>query len=281
MILPCLFLVLAGPLLAQDSFDFGELSRMIRSGSVEEKRQALFEIRNLECEECSRLAVPALADQSEIVRATAVSSVIFLPQTEAVQFLTPLLLDESPFVRSETAYALGKIGPGVPSGSLIEILEKDKFPEARSAAAVALGKIGDPKAIPGLTAVLRKKPKSGEEFLRRASARSIGQIARLLQTGKLQTTTPRDFLPEKFHKREQPKYRDLIESFPVFSSALDALINSLKNPKEFPDVKREAAFALGELGQKAAVPALTEALRAKDYYLGRIAENALAKINRD
>ncbi|MDM7922537.1 MAG: hypothetical protein QUS14_09590, partial [Pyrinomonadaceae bacterium] len=48
-----------------------ELEQSIRSGDVEAKREALFQIRNLRSAEASRLAIPALKDANEIVRATA------------------------------------------------------------------------------------------------------------------------------------------------------------------------------------------------------------------
>src|SRR5256885_9009410 len=54
---------------------FGNFAKAIKSGSVEEKREALFQIRNLRSEEASRIALPALKDSSQIVRATATSSV--------------------------------------------------------------------------------------------------------------------------------------------------------------------------------------------------------------
>src|SRR5262245_13884379 len=54
------------------------LQRMIVNGSVEEKRTALFEIRNLRSAEASLIAVPALKDADELVRATAASSVVFI-----------------------------------------------------------------------------------------------------------------------------------------------------------------------------------------------------------
>src|SRR5690348_6328443 len=59
------------------------LAEQIRSGNSEQKRSALFEIRNRQKEEASRIAVPALKDSSDIVRATAAFSVIYLPKEEA------------------------------------------------------------------------------------------------------------------------------------------------------------------------------------------------------
>ena len=127
------------------------LVEKITRGSDEQKRDALVAIRNLETESASRIAVSALKDSSEIVRATAAASVIFLPQDEAAQMLVPLLADKKPLVRREAAYALGKVGSAATVTSLIQISQKDKVVEVRNAAIVALGEIGDAAALPELT----------------------------------------------------------------------------------------------------------------------------------
>jgi HEAT repeat protein len=222
------------------------LADEVRSGNVEVKRSALLEIRNLRSAEASRLAVPALKDSSEIVRATAAFSVIYLPPQEAASVLLPLLDDKSAFVRREAAYALGKVRDISSINRLLQILQKDKILEVRAAAAVALGEIGDASAIDALTQILQKKSKPEEEFLRRSAARSIGQIA-----------------------------ENSTEKFPV---AATVLIQTLQNPKEFQDVKREAVFALGKLGEKAAIPVLQANLSSEDYYLAQICREALAKL---
>src|SRR2546423_12105233 len=84
------------------------LSIQIRSGNVEQKREALFQIRNLRTQEASRTAIPALKDRNEMVRATAATSVVFLPKLDATAVLFPLLADKAPFVRREAAYAMGE-----------------------------------------------------------------------------------------------------------------------------------------------------------------------------
>lgn len=273
-----LILLFASNFSAQSAEQLEYYSDRIRSGNTEVKRDALFELRNFQSASASRVAVPALNDSSEIVRATAAYSVIFLPQNEAAQVLVPLLSDESEFVRREAAYALGRVGNPQAVPKLLDILQRDKELEVRTASAVALGKIGDVSAIDELTAILQKKPKEKEEFLRRAAARSIGQIAQFLQTNEIQKATPEDFLPRKYQNIEKPRYENLVQNFPVFRPAINVLTNSLQNRKEFRDVKREAAFALGEIGNESAVPVLQANLNAEDYYLAEIAEHSLWKI---
>ncbi len=135
----CLFFGFSYNVFAQDSADFSGFAERLRNGSDEEKRDVLFQIRNLQTEEASRLAIYSLTDSSEIVRATAVSSVIFLPFDEAVQLLLPLLQEKSLFVRRETAYALGITRNPTAVNPLLQILQRDKEIEVRIAAAIALG----------------------------------------------------------------------------------------------------------------------------------------------
>ena len=182
------------------------LDKQIQTGNTEQKREALFQIRNFQTSETSRIAVAALRDADEIVRATAAFSVIYLPKAEAAQVLLPNLQDKSEIVRRETAYALGKVGDDSAVNSLLQILNKDKVFEVRTASAVALGEIGDVSAIGDLVKILQKKPKEDEEFLRRAAARSIGQIAQIVQTNEEKVLTPENFLPDRYKDLKQPKY---------------------------------------------------------------------------
>lgn len=254
------------------------LSRSISHGSVEEKRNVLFEIRNLKSEKASRLAIPALRDGSEIVRATAASSVIFLPKTEAASVLLPLLNDKAEFVRREAAYALGEVGDSSATVPLLRIMARDKILEVRNAATIALGKIGDASAIDALTGILRNRPKEDDEFLRRAAARSIGQIAQIIGTGNRRVLTPQNFLPDKF--KEIDSADDLTAQNPQFRAAADVLTRVLTSRSEADDTRREAAFALGAIGDESSVSVLRVSLNSADTYLAEIAEEALLKIRK-
>jgi HEAT repeat protein len=254
------------------------LTQHIRSGTVEEKRAALFDIRNLRSSAASAVAVPALRDRDRIVRATAASSVVFLPHGEAARLLVPLLADTDEFVRREAAYALGEVGDTLATAPLARLMQNDPTPEVRTAAAIAIGRIGDPSAIDGLVAVLRARPREADEFLRRSTARSIGQIAQKALTGETYAVTPQNFLPDKF-KDLGPENRR--RSVPVdFSNAVNVLVDVLRNTSEANDTRREAAFALGSIGDARAVPALRTFASAPDPYLAEICREALLKIER-
>jgi HEAT repeat protein len=270
------FACFAGKISAQD---LDSLNNQIRFGTSEVKRNALFEIRNLKSENASRLALPALLDADEIVRATAVSSVIYLPKDEAANALLPLLDDKSEYVRRETAYALGKVGSSNATAKLIQISQKDKIAEVRNACVIALGEIGDENAIQSLTQILQKTPKPDEDFLRRSAAHSIGQIAQIIQIKQSYAVTPESFLPEKYKSLTLEKYQNLSEKFPQFRATVPVLIKVLQTQKESADTKREAAFAIGAIGDNSAMPILQANLNNQDYYLAEICKESIKKIS--
>jgi HEAT repeat protein len=253
-------------------------SRVIAVGTVEQKRDALLQIRNIETDETARIAVPALRDKSEIVRATATASVVFLPSDEAARHLLPLLKDKKPLVRREAAYALGKVRSSNAIDSLLQIAQKDKVTEVRNAAIIALGEIGDAAVVSELIKFLQRKPQAKEEFTKRSAARAIGQIAQIIRTGQVTVVTPENFLPDRYETIGDPNAPKLTELFLVYQSAIGILIQTLNNPREFPDVKREAAFALGAIGDAAAISVLQTNLNNADYYLAEICRESLKKI---
>lgn len=188
-----------------------------------------------------------------------------------------MLKEKSEFIRKETAYALGNTKNWDVADELITILQREKLQSVRDAAAVSLGLISNPIAIQPLLGVLSRKPKKKEEFLRRAAARSIGQIAETILQRQLSFETPESFLPLKYKTFRDINY-DLLEKYPVFQSTIPVLVNLLQNPREFQDVRREAAFALGSIGDKSTIANLQSNLNSEDYYLAEICREALLKI---
>ena len=268
------FVCFAGNSHAQD---FTAFETTLRTGTTEQKRDALFQIRDLRSEIASRIAVPALKDPDPIVRATAAASITFLSKPEALAALTPNLADKDAFVRKETAYALGTIESPDAAAPLLEILRREKDLEVKAAVAVALGQTGNRLAVEPLIALLKRSPKDDEEFIRRASARSIGQIAQINKTGKERVVTPQSFLPEKFKDLTGD---DLTSQFPVFGAAVVTLSSVLQNQKEADDTRREAAFALGAIGSRSAATVLEAHRNSSDPYLAEIAREALAKVEK-
>lgn len=246
----------------------------LNSSDAETRRDALHKLRLSQSENASRIATGGLNDKSEIVRATAPFSVLALPADEAAANLLPQIKDKSEYVRRETAYALGETRSLRATGALLAALEKDKKFSVKCSAAVALGQIGDISAVNALTKILQQSPKADEEFLRRAAARSIGQTAEItLQREFLAQSEIKDFGAFVLENRKA-----LSGKFPALSAAVSVLIQTLQNPKEADDVKREAAFALGAIGDVRALPILQARLDAEDYFLAENSRIAVRKI---
>lgn len=264
------------PVFAQD---LEQLLTQIQFGTIEVKRETLFQIRNYQRAETSRVAVPALKDSNENIRATAAFSVIYLPKEEAFAALLPNLADKSEMVRRETAYALGKVQNPKAVEPLIQLFQKDKILEVRNAAIVGLGEIGDASAVEALSKIFAQKPNDDNEFTRRSAARSLGQIAQIIQINNSYTVTPENFLPEKYKAFTLEKYENLAEKIPQFRNAVKVLIKVLQNKNESDDTKRETAFALGAIGDSSATQILRQNLNSKDVYLAEICEEALTKLS--
>jgi len=224
----------------------------LSSSEIEERRDALMQLRAMQRSEASRVALSALNDPVPIVRATAVAAVLWLSADESVASLIPLLSDKDEFVRQQTAYALGQTRSRSAINALIERLA-DKQDSVRGAAAVSLGEIADATAVTALAALLnpqgltptKKSKKSRQEqnaFVLRAAARSLGQIGS--------------------------------------RAGLPALISVMQDEKAADDVRREAAGALGLIGDPSAIPALQAAETAADPYLAATAHEAIRKISR-
>lgn len=223
------------------------------SAEIEDRREALAHLRAMAHPAASRVALSALNDPAPIVRATATAAVVYLPAEESAASLIPLLSDKEEFVRQQAAYALGQTRSPVAVAELIERLA-DKMDSVRGAAAVALGEIGDASAVTSLSAVLsgqpvlssaKKKAKSKREsnpFVLRAAAHSLGQIGS--------------------------------------RASVPVLIVVLQDEKAESDVRREAAFALGAIGDASALPALRDTTTAVDPYLSAAAHDAIRKISR-
>ncbi|HEU4766511.1 MAG TPA: HEAT repeat domain-containing protein [Pyrinomonadaceae bacterium] len=216
---------------------------------VEERRDALMKLENLHVAEASRAAVAALTDGSPIVRATAAKAVVSLDPSESVPALLPLLKDRDEFVRREAAYALGRTRSRSATAALSELLLTDKEDGVRGAAAVALGDIADEAAVISLVGTLAPELSSREKGKRKREQNVFVLRAAAVALGKIKSR-----------------------------AGTAALISVLGNEKLDSDVRREAARALGLIGDPSAASALRSVSTSSDPYLSQMAHEALRKL---
>lgn len=251
------------------------LSAQLKAKRVEDRRAALHKLREIGTPEAGMAALPALADRDAAVRATAASVVILMRSAEVVAALARNLDDKDAFVRKETAYALGRT-EGAAVAPMTGRLRTENEPEVKTALAVALGDLGNPAGIPVLVDLLVDSPKEETGFLRRSAARSIGRIAQATRTGRRDETSPVSFLPEKFKD-------DLSKTLPAdpayFRKAGEILLKVVGNDAESDDTRREAAYALGAIGDPAYRVALEALVGSQDNYLAEIAREALKRLS--
>lgn len=249
----------AAPSLSQDrsgsltplQFAIEQQRTRLSSADLEERRDAVSRLGAMRHPAASRAVLPGLQDAEPIVRATSIAALLSLPPEESAASLLPLLNDKDVLVRREAAYALGRTKSQTAVPLLIDLLRFDKIDEVRGAAAVALGAIENEAAVIPLLGVLTgqaaqiKKQKAKPEqnpFVLRSAARALGQIGT--------------------------------------RASVTVLIAALENEHSEDDLRREAAIALGRIGDQTALPALRNALAAGDPHLASAADAAIKSIER-
>jgi HEAT repeat protein len=225
---------------ATSADEAARLQAKLRSSDEEERYHAAVMLSALGPLENSAALRIALDDESERVRAVAVTA---LGNTGERSFAPALVArlaeDKSPFVRKAAAYALGRLKTREGTLALAAALanKEKKHEEVRGAAVTALGEYSDEAAIPALTAALADKA----DHIRAGAASALGT-----NRGAARAAVPK-------------------------------LINLLTSDPENA-VRRQAAIALGRIGDPAAIPALELAQHDRDPYLSRAALEAIKQI---
>jgi HEAT repeat protein len=160
-----------------------------------------------------------------------------------VEPLIAALKDKNENVRREAAGALGRMGD-VAVGPLIAVLE-DEDANVRGAAARALGQTGDARAVEPLIGVLKDDTHS----VRNAAAEALDLLGWKPDRGRTGA----------WYWIAKGDYRKCVA---IGAVAVDPLIAALKDKNE--NVRREAAGALGQIGDPRAVEPLIAALKDED-----------------
>jgi HEAT repeat protein len=193
-----------------------------------------------------------LADPEARVRRRAALAVGRVGLREGAPLLIALLNDSDPEVRQIAAFALGLIGDRIARDPLVTALE-DQSPLVQGSAAEALGLLGDPAAAAPVGAMV---------------SRLMGTLAEL----------PAD-VDESRRDTPSAAFRLGLEAL-VRLKAYDALAAAVLDPSGQPRVSWwPAAFALGRLEDRRALPALLTLAKNNNPYVKAFAAKGLGALH--
>jgi HEAT repeat protein len=229
----------------------------------------------------------------------AVRALAMLKATEATDNMIKLLDTHEPTVREATIKSLGKLGDPKAVDALIKVAKNDKEPFLRKTAIQALGDIADAKAIPTLIEMLfievpgisfynearysliqmgdaaipelmktLKRENKTVEAITLSDGRNIGEGAIEAKAGSVL-----GYL--KAAQAEQLMLDALNRLYGIYSKAMK---NDMAIFGSVPGAIRELCYAVGNLGTKNAVKALTPIASDPDENVRETATDALTQI---
>lgn len=155
---------------ARESEEVAHWAAQLKSGDLEERRDAVMRLSSLDGDAATSALVSGLDDSSPLVRALVLDGLGERSTPAVISLIAARLAsDKDPFVKKTAAYALARSKGSQRTEALITGL-KDKDQEVRGAAAVALGDHPEPAAIAPLGSALTDK----NDFVRAQSARALG-----------------------------------------------------------------------------------------------------------
>ena len=209
-----------------------------------------------------------LNSSDEEERRGAVLALATLETQAARGLLVSALGDKSERVRAAALTALGELGDPTLAAEVAPLLLKDKSIFVRKSAAYALGHLPNPAGTAALVAALGDK----NVEVRGAAAVALGEYADAQAIGPLSRA-----LADKSEFVRAQSAHALGANGRAARGAVSSLIRLLTSDPDY-EAKRQAAWALGEIGDPTAIPALEAARRAPDPYLSSAALAAIEKI---
>jgi HEAT repeat protein len=206
-----------------------------------------------------------------------------MQQPDASRVALAALNDPSPIVRATAAESVLSLPANESVNALIPLLgDKEEF--VRQQVAYALGRTRSNAAVAALIERLTDK----KDSVRGAAVVALGEIADASAVTSLAALLNPSAGLSSSKKSKAKQERNLFVLRAAAHSlgqignraALPALIFVLQDEKAEGDVRREAALALGAIGDATAIPVLNSVLTAGDPYLAEAAHEALRKISR-
>lgn len=215
-------------------------------------------------------------------RRDAISRLGALHHPEASRTALAGLKDSAAIVRATAAGAVLYLPADESATSLLPLLnDKDEF--VRQEIAYALGKTRSRTAAAALGELLGREKKDG---VRGAIIVALGDIGDESSVVTLVQVLRPELAAPTAKKRSKKKENVLVLRAAAHSlgqirnrAAVPALLAALQDQEEESDVRREAATALGLIGDKSALPALNGVSGADDPYLSRAAFEASRRIS--
>lgn len=201
-------------------------------------------------------------------RREAAMQLTWIKGEAAFRALASAVNDTSPQVRGAVIASLAERGDESAVPIIIARLRADKNQFVRKAAAYALGRFHEGERTAGLIGALRDK----DSEVRAAAAISLGDHADIDAVAPLASA-----LSDRNDFVRAQAARGLGVNGQLAVQTANMLIALLRNDKD-EEVKRQAASALGEIGERSALPALERASHDKDPHLVQAVKEAIRQI---
>jgi HEAT repeat protein len=235
--------------------------------------------------------IKALEDPDGAVRSSAAYGLASAPAEAAVVPLVGALSDASAEVRQAAAWAIGSCAASLegirPAEEALLKALRDENPLVRRSAASALRKFGG-KSEPVVVALMEALSDADAQ-VRESTAEALGYtgphsakaVPALVAAVKDEKNAPRHWGPDG-GGGGSIRIREMVAETlaKIGEAAVPGLIECLETP--IPDVRAQAARALGQIGPtaKAAAPALEKALQDENEEVRSSAAQALKDITR-
>lgn len=218
------------------------------------------------CSDRPKVSYKELADDDPQVRADAALRLGEAQATAAVDSLIAILDDPVEAVRVQALLSLGRIGDKKATAA-VSRMAADPVSSVRISTAQALGMLKDPASVP----VLAKLLEDSEGTVRIAAARALGNVPGQESLDTLMAIALGDE-SELVRQHVVVVIRDRrhVEAIPRLESLLQA---------ESDLVRANAARALGDLGDRTTIPALTRSLEDPHWKVRSLSAHSLSKLD--